>query len=118
MTVALVVCIKRRSGLSAQEFARYWREIHAPLIRQCAGFNRYLVSYTQYHLAGRDSAVAKMFGVCGEYDGIAVLEFGSLETMQQAFADPAYLDEVRPDEPNFVDLEHGLCFITEPNKVI
>ncbi|MCB2050160.1 MAG: EthD domain-containing protein [Novosphingobium sp.] len=118
MTVALVVCIKRRSGLSGQEFARYWREVHAPLIRDCGGFNRHLVSYTQYHLVEQDSPVARMFGVSGDYDGIAVLEFRSVTEMQQAFAEPAYLEHVRPDEPNFVDLEHGLCFITEPNKVI
>ena len=118
MTIALIVCIKRRADLSQQEFSRHWREKHAPLIRNCAEFNRHLVRYTQHHLADPDSPIATMFGISGDYDGIAVLEFRSMDAMLQAFEEPAYLERIRPDEPNFVDLEHGLCFITEPFNVI
>ena len=59
-----------------------------------------------------------MFGISGDYDGVAVLEFRSMDAMLQAFEEPAYLERIRRDEPNFVDLEHGLCFITEPFSVI
>ena len=118
MSVALVVCIRRRAGMSAGEFSAHWREIHAPLIRACAPFARHLLRYTQHHLGDQDSPVARMFGVSGAYDGVAVLEFASMDAMAAAFAEPAYLEQVRPDEFNFVDLDHGLCFLTEPFAVI
>ena len=118
MSVCIVVCIKRRAGLSEEEFSRHWREVHAPLIRSCEEFSRHLVSYTQHHLVDRNSPVAKLFGVSGEYDGVAVLEFHSLDAMQQAFPEPAYVERIRPDEPNFVDLENCISFISEPFPVI
>ena len=118
MSIALVVCIRKRAGLSTQDFSRHWREKHAPLIRNCPEFSRHLLRYTQHHLADRVSPIAQMFGVSGDYDGVAVLEFQSMETMLQAFGEPAYREQIRRDEPNFVDLEHGLCFITEPLHVV
>lgn len=118
MSVALVVCIKRKAGMSAEAFSRHWRDVHAPLIRACRPFARHLVRYTQHHLADQNSPVARMFGISGAYDGVAVLEFADMDAMAQAFAEPAYLEQVRPDEFNFVDLEHGLCFLTEPFSVI
>lgn len=118
MTVALVVCIKRRRELTREEFSRYWREVHAPIIQNCGGFNQHLVSYTQHHLSGEGDEIADMFGVSGDYDGIAVLEFASRKDLIIAFKDPDYVSRVRPDEPNFVDLERGLCFVTRPAKII
>lgn len=118
MSVALVVCIKRRAGMDVAAFSRHWRDVHAPLIRGCVPFARHLLAYTQHHLADQDGPVAQMFGISGAYDGVAVLEFSSTEAMTPAFAEPAYLQQVRPDEFNFVDLEHGLCFLTEPFRVI
>lgn len=114
----LIVCIKRKPGLSPDDFTSHWRDKHGPLLRACGDFTRHLRSYTQHVLADRDSAVAKLFGVSGDFDGVAVLEFRSEAAMRQAFAEPAYLEEVQPDEANFVDLENCQSFITNASPVV
>ncbi len=114
----LIVCIKRKPGLGPDEFTRYWQDRHGPLLRACSDFTRHLRSYTQHVLADRDSPVAKLFGVSGDYDGVAVLEFLSAAAMREAFAEPAYLAEVQPDEANFVDLDHCQSFIANPSPVV
>lgn len=110
---SLIVCIKRKPGMTVEEFSQYWRGHHGPLIRSVPDFTRHLVSYTQYHLADQDSPVAKMFGVSSDYDGVAVLTFKSAEALEQAFQEPAYLEHIRPDEFHFVDLENCIPFLTE-----
>ncbi len=115
--VTLIVCIKRKEGMSREDFTRYWRDNHGPLVRSCASFTRYLTGYSQYHLSGDGNAEAE-FGVAGTYDGIARLEFRSAEDMERAFADPDYLANVRPDEPRFIDIAGCLSFVTEESRVI
>lgn len=114
----LIVCIKRKPGLSEEAFASYWQDKHGPLLRVCADFTRHLTRYTQHALADRDSPIAQLFGVSGDFDGVAVLEFRSEQAMRQAFAEPAYLADVQPDEANFVDLDNCQSFITNPTSVV
>jgi uncharacterized protein (TIGR02118 family) len=113
----LIVCIKRKEGTSREEFARYWRDSHGPLLASCPDFTRHLISYSQYHLAeGSDDAAE--FGVAGTYDGVARLKFRSAHDMEQAFAEPDYLARVRPDEPRFIAIEGCMSFVTEEHRVI
>lgn len=114
----LIVCIKRKPSLSPEDFTSYWQEKHGPLLRSCGEFTRHLRSYTQHVLADRDSPIAELFGVSGDFDGVAVLDFRSEEAMRQAFAEPAYLADVQPDEGNFVDLDNCQSFITNPSAVV
>jgi glutathione S-transferase len=113
----LLVCIKRRAGLSREDFNHYWRDVHGPLIRSCPEFLRYLRSYNQFHFVDANSPIAGMLGVESAYDGVAELTFNSPEAMAAAFNDPSYLEHIRPDEPNFVDVEGCLSFVTERRVV-
>lgn len=115
----LIVCIKRKPGLSPADFLTHWQDKHGPLLRACGDFTRHLRSYTQHQMTGDDDrAVAKLFGVSGEYDGISVFEFHSMDAMRQAFQEPAYLASVQPDEKNFVDLDTCQSFVTHPRAVV
>ncbi|MEL0252230.1 MAG: EthD domain-containing protein, partial [Novosphingobium sp.] len=71
----LVVCIKRNPALTYAEFDEYWRENHGPLVRGCSAFTRHLKRYVQFHVQAADSPVGRMFGVSGDFDGVAMLEF-------------------------------------------
>jgi uncharacterized protein (TIGR02118 family) len=115
--VTMIVCIKRKSGTTREEFSRYWRENHGPLVASCPDFTRHLTSYSQYHLADSPNAAAE-FGVAGTYDGVARLKFRSAADMEQAFAEPDYLARVRPDEPRFIDIDGCMSFVTEEHRVI
>lgn len=113
----LIVCIRRKAGLSEADFAHHWRNVHAPLIAECPDFTRHLTHYVQHSLIDRASPVAAAFGRNADFDGIAELSFVAPEAMAAAFSESAYLADVRPDEANFVDLENSLSFVTEPHRV-
>lgn len=49
--VKLVYCIRRRSGMSAEEFRKHWRETHAPKVARFAEAlhaRRYVQSHTPW----------------------------------------------------------------------
>jgi len=88
--VKLVYCLHRLPSLSREEFSRYWRENHAPLVRRHADTLR-LRRYVQCHaldtsLNGmlRDSRSAPE----ENYDGVAELLWDSMEDLEAAFGSP------------------------------
>ena len=47
------------------------------------------------------------------YDGIAELWDDNLDEVKKAFAEPRYLEVVRPDEYKFLDLANCVFMVTE-----
>lgn len=111
MTTTLIVCIKRRADLSPAQFSHHWREVHAPLLLACTPFSRHILRYEQFRMADRNDGVAALFGAAGGYDGVAAITFADAQSIAAAFQEEAYLSQVRPDEPNFIDLDNCLSFI-------
>ncbi len=72
----LVFCLRRSSHLTREEFQRYWRETHAPLVQRHAaalGVHRYVQAHTVAHPVA-DAAQAGR-GAPEPYDGVAELWF-------------------------------------------
>ena len=45
----LIYCLRRKPDLSVEEFQRYWREVHVPLVAERAellGVKRYIQAHT------------------------------------------------------------------------
>lgn len=114
----IVVNVARRGDLSHAEFIDYWRNRHAPLIRSCPQFTGQLVSYTQYDAHAGPADLAELFGGRGDHDGVAVLRFRSRQALEDAFACDEYVNLIRPDEPNFVDLEKCSAQVTDAYDVV
>lgn len=114
----IVVNVARRPDLSHDEFIAYWRDRHAPLIRSCPQFVEQLVSYTQYDAHAGPADLASLFGGSGRYDGVAVLRFRNRQALETAFASDDYRNTIRPDEPNFVDLDNCSAQVTDAVDVI
>jgi uncharacterized protein (TIGR02118 family) len=112
--ITIVVCIKRKPGMTQEAFTAYWRDVHAPTLLACSDFTRHIVSYVQHHIADGDTGVAVLFGASGDYDGVAVLTFADEAALRAAFAEPKYMTDVRPDEFNFVDTENCTTILTSP----
>ena len=117
MAANLIVFIKRRAGMEPAAFSHYWRDVHARLLLACEDFSRHIVRYEQYHETAQLAALSAMFGASGSFDGVAAITFASAEAMEQAFAEPRYLSDVRPDEPRFIDLDNCLSFIAQPELI-
>lgn len=113
--ITLIVCARRRQGMSQAEFEQYWWEKHAPLVRSIPEFMRHVRKYVLYKMAaGQTDANAfasTFFGGLSSYDGVGMLYFDSREAMLEAFSEPRYLEMIRPDEPKFLDLDGCLSFI-------
>ena len=104
--VKLMVVLHRRDGLSPDEFRHYWREHHAPLLRQLPGLTRLVFNYAQPDAAGAPPAC----------DGISEDWFESVEALGAAFASPAG-QAVAADAPNFLDLGRVQMLVVEEEEM-
>ena len=76
--VKFVAMVRRRDGLDFAEFARVWREEHAPLVLAMPGVRRYEQNLA-YQGGTREWPV----------DGIAEVWFEDKSALNAAFASPA-----------------------------
>ncbi|HWI22480.1 MAG TPA: EthD family reductase [Baekduia sp.] len=92
---------KRVEGMSREEYARHYREIHAPLARRLPG----LVEYRQMLL--RDEADGPV--VSAGYDSLSVYVFADDAAAAAAWASPEGI-ELNEDTPTFMDWDSVLTF--------
>ena len=104
--IKVVLLLSKREDLSSEEFRRYWRDTHAPLLAQLPGLERLVFNYV---LPGQG-------GEAPEYDGISENWFTSPEAMQAAFASAAG-QAVAADSPNFLDLARLRMFVVDEETV-
>jgi uncharacterized protein (TIGR02118 family) len=107
--VKLIVCAKRKPGMTHEEFDHYWHENHGPLVRSVPEFIRHVHKYVQCHIVSNSAPL----GASSDYDGVAELWFDSLDELHRAFNEPRYLEIIRADELKFVDLANCRSFVTE-----
>jgi uncharacterized protein (TIGR02118 family) len=110
--IKVSVILKRRPGLSPEEFHRYWREVHGPLLLNQPSVMRHARKYVQCH------SVADKFGempgvVSTAFDGIAELWGESVDDVKRGLVEPAYRDVIRPDEEKFLDVANCVFMVTE-----
>lgn len=109
--ITMIIFVKRKAGLSPRAFSTYWFEQHAPLVRSVPEFMQHVRKYVQHHPAPASGAEAP-FGNSGDYDGVGEIWFDSRDSMATAFAEPRYLEIIRPDEEKFFDASRCLSFIS------
>ena len=121
--IKLVFTLRRSESMTREEFQRYWREQHAPLVKRHAGALR-IRRYVQVHArdTGLDEAVSVARGSDPRfYDGVAELWWDSLEDLIAAFSSDegqAAARELLEDEQRFIDLPRSPLWFGEENVVI
>ena len=119
--VHLIFCLRRLPKLSREEFQRYWRETHAPLVRKHAaalGIRRYVQAHTIDSELSRGIAATR--GAPDPFDGVAELWF-DLDDLTARVTTPAAIDAGRAlleDERRFIDLARSPIFIADDHVVI
>ena len=121
--IKLVFTIRRREDMTREEFQRYWREEHAPLVRRHASALR-IRRYVQTHARDTDFDDA-LSGSRGStprhYDGVAELWWESADDLLEVLASPegqAAGAELLEDEQRFIDLANSPLWLGEENVVI
>jgi uncharacterized protein (TIGR02118 family) len=77
--VKAIYVVYRKEGISPEEFARHWTEVHAPIARNLP----YVRSYTIHPVTS-----AMEIEGAKQADGFAVLTWDSMEDFEKAAASP------------------------------
>lgn len=120
--IKLTFCLRRRPGMSREQFQQYWRGTHAALVAERAevmGIRRYVQTHTSDLPGLHRSLQARNGGAPEPYDGVAELWFDSLE--QLSGNDPARnkaAAEMLADERSFIDLPNSPMWFSEEHVVV
>lgn len=121
--IKLVFTIRRREGMTREEFQRYWRNEHAELVERHAKVLR-IRRYVQTHTRDTDAdgALAGARGSePGHYDGVAELWWDSVADLLAASgSDEGQIaaNALLEDERRFIDLPNSPIWLGEENVVI
>jgi uncharacterized protein (TIGR02118 family) len=110
--IKLICFVKRNPSLSVEEFHDHWRGRHARLIRETPGVADRIVRYEQNHRAAQD------YERGGEFDGVAIQWFDSMDDFVAMVGDPEYQAQVAPDERTLLDLDGIVWILTEREEVV
>lgn len=119
----MVFTVRRRPGLSREDFWRYWYDSHGPLVRSHAEALR-VRRYVQTHPL-QDEVNALLARGRGsepeQYDGVAELWWDSLEDFRAAAATPegrAAAAALLADERTSLDLPSSPLWLGEERVVV
>ncbi len=120
--IKLVYCLRRLPELSREEFQRYWRENHAPLVKKHSGTLR-IRRYVQVQTSDGPATEALRATRPGPepYDGVAELWFDSAEDVMAGATTAEGRQaghELLEDEKRFIDISQSPIWIAAENPVI
>ena len=120
--IKLTFCLVRAAHLSREEFQRYWREQHGPLVRSLAAVLR-IERYVQSHALTTpiDDALRRGRGALAGYDGVAELWWDSLEDLTAGGATAegrAAGKRLLEDERTFIDLARSPLWLSEEHPIV
>jgi uncharacterized protein (TIGR02118 family) len=90
--IKYVTVLFRRAGMSREECSSYWRNTHAPILKEIPGLRGYVQNHALEDLEGHEPP----------YDGFGELYFDSVEAMQEGLASSEG-EATLADIPNFCD---------------
>ena len=106
--VKVMYCLHRLPNLSREEFQRYWRENHGPLVRkhqEALRARRYIQCHARYY-EEYNEMVRERGNLVEDFDGAAVLWWDSVEDFRPEKITPEREqagNALREDEQKFID---------------
>jgi uncharacterized protein (TIGR02118 family) len=110
--VKLICFVKRKPGMSADEFYDEWFNRHGPLIASTEPFSRLVRRYEQH----RRLAEPGWMGTPG-YDGVTIQWFDTAADFEAFVQAPEYAEIIAPDEQRFLDQDALVWLMTEEPTV-
>ena len=108
--IKLVCLLKRKAGMSPEEFQTYWRDHHGPLVASTRS-GSHVRRYEQHPRAAA--------GAAGDgWDGVTEQWFDSVEDFYASLAEDDY-KLIEEDIPRFLDVDAIQFVLTEePPRVV
>lgn len=98
--IKFTILLRKRQGMSHEDFVAYHKTKHAPLFSSLPEVKQYVRKYVQGHIVP-----AELPGLPPPtYDGTTELWFDTVEDIGKAFGSERYMQIIRPDEAKFLDL--------------
>ncbi|KAF5385132.1 hypothetical protein D9615_000971 [Tricholomella constricta] len=104
--VRIIIFVKRKPGLSKEEFSRYWKGPHAELFTSLETVKKNVIKYEQAHVNDKyiTAPQAMAMGLTApDWDGFAVFDAESYDKLFEVFSSEEYAKIAVPDEENFID---------------
>ncbi|MGE5722477.1 MAG: EthD domain-containing protein [Hyphomicrobiales bacterium] len=120
--ITIHYALRRKAGMSPEDFSAYWRGPHATLVKSLAP-RLGIVRYVQHHAVIPEVAAAMRTarGTAAPFDGIAAISFASADDLARGNLDPASADAQRvlaEDEAKFIDFAGSSIVFTTAHEVI
>ena len=120
--IKIAFCLRRLSGLTHEEFLRYWYETHGPLVRKHQKALR-IVRYVQFHpdLSALSERLRAFRNAPEPFDGIAEIWYESREVLETLGKDSEARKasrELLEDERRFVDLSQSPIWVGIEKEII
>jgi uncharacterized protein (TIGR02118 family) len=95
-----IAFLVRRPDLSHEQFTRYWRETHGPVVARSPGYERYRLGYAQNHVLGT-TPIGQPF----PWSGMAEFWLPGETPNEDDFSTTAiYRERIAVDERRFIDM--------------
>lgn len=125
--IKMTICLRRKKGLTPQEFSDYWLNKHGPLVKKHAAALR-MLRYAQAHTKPEIQALydegrkaAGLPPAPEPYDGFVEMWWASMADFQAAFTDPEAVkarSELFHDEKQFIDHAASLANYGEEHVIV
>ena len=99
----MVFLAYRRAGMDAEEFQRYWREIHAPIASKIPGLRKYVQNHSTRAPDGTNPP----------YDGVAEMWFEDATSF-----DTPEFEATVADAANFLDPDRSQGFGVDELEIV
>lgn len=110
--VKMIITLKRREGMTHEEFVHYQREIHRPLLMSIPEAKQYIRRFVvSYPISAPDYSGP-------DYDSVVEAWFDSMEDMNALYFSENFLTKVDPDHVNFMDLSSYGRVVAEEEVVL
>lgn len=117
----LTYCLRRKPGMTWDEFSHYWRTVHAPLVAERAtalGIKRYVQVRTRQDPGLHARLQARNDGSPEPFDGIAELWYDPDDRSPGGEAAATAARELLEDERNFIDLPNSPMWYGDEWQVV
>jgi uncharacterized protein (TIGR02118 family) len=120
--IKLAFAVRRLESISEEEFHRYWRDEHGPLVRSVQddiGVARYVQSHTMS--SPINDAMRASRNALEPFDGVAELWWESLDAFIAGSTSEAGRKAAQlllEDEQRFIDLQRSSLMMTEESVII
>lgn len=110
--IKMIITLKRRAGMTHEEFVHYQRHIHRPLLESIPETQRHLRRFVVSY-----PVVAEGYPEAS-YDSVVEAWFDNMDDLNALYSSDNFLETVDPDHAAFIDLSSVGKIVAEEQVVI